>query len=1118
MANVIDGQLLTKLAPKTRLKRYHGRLIGADKKRIDVLGATSLLIKVAGVTKRIHCVAVKNLNAGFIIGIPGLKTMGVVADFEHNKVMMGNRIINTIRVETPMESECTMQYNIDPALSAEQHSEMLSVIHKWKHTLVESIQDRGPAKGYTFSIPTGKTKPIYVPLRTYSPKEQEELDRQIEEMLKNHIITRTRSPWSAPVLLVRKKDNTYRVVVDYTRLNTVTADDPYPLPVPRTTFQELKGAKYFSSLDLASGYWQVEVAKEDIAKTAFNTRKGTFAYLRMPMGLKGAPSAFQRFMTEIFSDLLYKGVLVFIDDILIYSTTWQEHLKLVDKVLKRLTQHNLQAKVGKCHFGAQQIKYLGSVISYRSRKPDPEKVRAIKELQPPKSKDDIRSILGLVGFYREFIPNMAAVVEPIQKLMSKDVSFEWGQEQQAAFEKVKDSISENSCLEIPEPDWKYELHTDASLSGIGAVLFQRDPSGKLHTIEFASKSLSKAQRKLAIPILECYAIVWALKKFRCYVHGVHVDIYTDHFSLQFLNKDRKKDPPAQIQRWWWDISDYDYTIHYKQGCTNVADSLSRLMPMSQLDQENEQDMKLLATIDRQVRKRLKVTKILERRDVGLRRQYLVCWNDPGSSRTWESRFSIRNPKLVNQFDKQWETEQRNQEAEKLQQKRLEMSSEEVQKAQLEDPECVDIFRALAGKPVTQAVKNDADQCVKIGDTLYHCDTRRKSIDGQLQLVVPRVFRKELIKEIHGGILGGHFGIQRTLDAVKRHYWWHGVTKDVQEVVRACPNCNARNPVKGASKPFLQPEERTTVPWERVGIDFTDMAKSKDGYSKIIVLIDHATKYVIAKPTKDATGETAAKVLFEDLICKFGTPKELWSDRGKAFKGEVVKYMSQLYNIKQKFTSGYHPPTNGLTERYNRTITNSLAKVVRPKKDDWTDWLQAKVFAYNTTVQKATGYSPFELLHTYTPRMPIDVDLVPPSEGFKKKDWVESAYKIAHEMREDALSNQKAAAESQRRMYDKGLKPTEFKVGDYVRVHDLTAEAKEPVKLRNQWTGPFRLLEKKGMLWKIEDLKGARIRGLFHPIKLKKVNEEGKNLEQGERRGENESSSMQTQVASTGGEV
>ena len=1113
MENVIDIKFLRKYAPHVRLGRCSKRLFGADKKPIHVVGASFIPIKIDGIAKQLYCVAVANLNTDLIIGMPGLRKLGLTVNFERNEVIMGDKRIYSVKVGEPSSTISTIQEcNIDSTLTEEQKQQMREVTQKWAHTLVEKIQDRGPAKGYKFSIDTGNTKPIYVPLRTYSPKEQEELDRQVDEMLRTNIITRVRSPWSAPVLLVKKKDATYRVVVDYTRLNAKTEDDSFPLPVPKTTFQALNNARYFSTLDLASGYWQVEIDEKDIPKTAFNTRKGTFAFLRMPMGLKNAPAAFQRFMTEIFSDLMYKGVLVFIDDILIYSTTWEKHLKLVDEVLKRLSEHNLQAKIGKCHFGAKETKYLGSVISYRCRKPDPDKVKAIKQLQSPKSKDEVRSLLGLASFYREFIPNLSAIAEPIQKLMKKDVQFEWGTEQQKALDTIKQSISEKSCLEIPEPSWKYELHTDASLSGLGAVLFQRDPSGKLHTIEFASKSLTKAQRKQAIPVLECYAIVWALQKFRCYIHGVHVDIYTDHFSLQFLN--RNKDPPAKFQRWWWDIADYDFDIHYKEGSKNVADVLSRLMPQSQLEDDDKHDLEVLNSIISTISKFYKVFKILEKRKRGDRWEYLVRWNNPSGPKSWESKHSIHNPDMVQRFEEWWEAREKQMEQELAERKRKEMTREEVLAAQKEDPECRAIVRALNGGKSSKTVRNDADQCLMVEGTLYHRDIRRKSIDGQLQLVVPKAFREQLIEEIHGGVLGGHFGVQRTLDAVRRYYWWHGLKKDIEEVIQACPECNARNPNRGSAKPLLQPEERTGIPWERVGIDYTDMAKSTEGYSKLLVMIDHATKFVIAKPTKDGSAETAAKLLFEELICKYGAPKELWSDRGKSFLGEVVGYLAKLFDIKRKYTSGYHPQTNGLTERFNRTITNELAKTVRAKKEDWPTWLQAKVFAYNTTAQKATGYSPFELIHTFTPRTPIDNELALPPDSFKKKDWAQAAFKRAQEMREDALKNQKAAAESQKRAYDKGLKPVKFNVGDYVRVLDLTAEAKQPVKLRNQYVGPFRVRGRKGMLFELEDEKGARLKGLYHPVKLKLVNAEGNR----EKWNKIDQPVSTQQVASTEGDV
>jgi hypothetical protein len=329
---------------------------------------------------------------------------------------------------------------------------------------------------------------------------------------------------------------------------------------------------------------------------------------------------------------------------------------------------------------------------------------------------------------------------------------------------------------------------------------------------------------------------------------------------------------------------------------------------------------------------------------------------------------------------------------------------------------------------------------------------------------------------------GHFGVERRLNAVRRNYWWDGMRKDIVDIIRGCQECNARGSGRGERRPLLQPAER-------VGIDKMDMTRAKDGNTKIVVMIDHGTKFVIAKATKDGSAETAARIVFEELICKYGAPKELWSDRGKSFIGEVAKYLTDLFQIKQKFTSGYHPQTNGLTERFNRTIIDESAKAVNDEKDDWADWLPAKVFAYNTTVQSSTGYAPFELIHTFFPRLPINTELVDPPEAMKRKDWAEQMHEKAKVMREDALRNQQEAAKLQKKYYDSGARPEELKVGDLVRVYDPTGEGSKPVKFRNQWVCPYFIRGKKGMLFELRDMKGGNVRGLFHPIKLKQVNEE-----------------------------
>ena len=328
--------------------------------------------------------------------------------------------------------------------------------------------------------------------------------------------------------------------------------------------QRLEGAAYFSSLDLASGDNQFNMRHTDIEKkAAFATPDRLFEFVRMPMGLSNAPATFQRAMNNIFAGLINRGVMVFIDDILVNSRTCKEHMDLLQEVFRRMKQNNLQAKISKSSFAQKETKHLGFIISNDMKKPDPAKVKAIKEMRPPTDKSKVRGVLGLAAFNRDFINNFSGITKPLNDMLTKDAEFVWAQEQQQAFEQLKNAISEQSMLEFPRKKWQFEVRTDASTMAVGAVLLQRDPEGKPHIIEHFSKALAKAQRKVSIPVLECFAIIMALCKFRPFIFGTHFKIFTDHDGLQFLKS--KTSPSAQMQRWWWEVSENDFDITHSKG-------------------------------------------------------------------------------------------------------------------------------------------------------------------------------------------------------------------------------------------------------------------------------------------------------------------------------------------------------------------------------------------------------------------------------------------------------------------------------------------------------------------------------------------------------------------------
>ncbi|KAJ9556252.1 LOW QUALITY PROTEIN: hypothetical protein OSB04_010866 [Centaurea solstitialis] len=402
-----------------------------------------------------------------------------------------------------------------------------------------------------------------------APPEMQELSNQLEELLEKGFIRPSSSPWGAPILFVKKKDGTLRMCIDYRELNKLTVKNRYPLPRIDDLFDQLQGAAWFSKIDLRSGYHQLKVKEEDVHKTAFRTRYGHYEFVVMPFGLTNAPAAFMDLMNRVCRPLLDRSVIVFIDDILIYSKTKEDHVEHLREVLEILRKEQLYAKFSKCDFWLQEVQFLGHLVNREGIKVDPAKVEAVMKWETPKSPTEIRSFLGLAGYYRRFIQDFSKVAVPLTKLTRKNVSFVWGEEQQSAFETLRQKLCEAPVLTLPEGVEDMTVYCDASYHGLGCVLMQR---GKV--ISYASRQLKTHEINYPTHDLELVAVVFALKLWRHYLYGVKCTIYTDHKSLRYF-----LDQPNlnMRQRRWLDVvKDYDCEILYHPGKANVvADALSR---------------------------------------------------------------------------------------------------------------------------------------------------------------------------------------------------------------------------------------------------------------------------------------------------------------------------------------------------------------------------------------------------------------------------------------------------------------------------------------------------------------------------------------------------------------
>ena len=550
----------------------------------NILSTTVLIEKMPAVTNSLNVIVASSICSGTTSTFPCRLLNHTNNEIRIQKdhilgsvsVLTQEAEVNTTnKIKTETEANKHYEFNIDREnLTDSEYDQFNSFLQDNIDVFAFDKSQLGSSDIVEHTIELENPKPIRcAPYRT-SPETKQEIEKHVKEMLKNGIIRESNSAWAAPVILVKKPDNSTRFCIDYRKLNNVTVKSAMPLPRTDEIFDHLSNAKYFSSLDLLQGFHQLNVAEESRKYTAFTTHLGLFEFLKLPFGLTGAPATFSLAMAAALRDVNWKLAMAYVDDVITYSPTFSEHIRRLDIVFQKFREANLKLNPTKCFFLQKKLNFLGHTVTSEGISPNEDKIKIVKEFVAPKNPKGIKQFLGLCGYYRKFVPNFAKTAIPLTKLLRKNQKFIWSQECHEAFEKLKQNLISPPVLAFPDFNQPFILYTDASTEAIGYLLGQlQDEQEKV--ISYNGRTLNKAERQYGITDLESLAIIEGVKTFRPYLHGRKFTIVTDHAALQW--KFKTSELKGRNARWFLMLQEYHYDIKYKPGKSHTnADALSRL--------------------------------------------------------------------------------------------------------------------------------------------------------------------------------------------------------------------------------------------------------------------------------------------------------------------------------------------------------------------------------------------------------------------------------------------------------------------------------------------------------------------------------------------------------------
>lgn len=911
--------------------------------------------------------------------------------------------------------------------------------------------------------------PVYVKPYRLPHAQKDEIHRLVEKMQQEGIIEEARSEWSSPLLVVGKKadhnnQKKYRVVVDYRLLNKQIQDEKFPLPNITDILDSLSGAVYFSHLDLAQGYYQLELDPESRPFTAFTTDRGQFQMKRLAMGMKISPSAFSRLMTVAMSGLNYDSCFIYLDDLIVFGNSLQNHNKNLVKVFERLRQVNLKLNPSKCEFLKKEILYLGHVISSEGISPDPEKIRAIFDYPVPKNSDETKRFVAFANYYRKFIKNFAQIAQPLNNLSRKNKIFQWSDECQNSFDTLRHALLSPPVLQYPNfsENNEFILRVDASAYALGAVLSNSDD----RPVAFASRSLNKAEKNYSTVHKEMLALVWSMKHFRPYLFGRKFKVLTDHRPLVYLFS--MTDPSSRLTKFRLALEEYDFSVHHVKGTENVtADALSRIViESSELKNMSDRENERMNVMTR-AQSRNKNNQEQERNNAstsiinGLDHPTVVeVLKQPEKTvelrLLLETEFNIKVKNKKQGIHKQINNFIYDKDSQIIYTNQNHRSASDL------GTSLRDLEKICAENNISEVFIMRNKDSVKFLRQLHTCKAIVKNLKIKLIIVrdLERINNKELrqliLNDFHTLPTGGHAGINRMYNNIKRRYFWQGLKKDVEGFVKRCDDCQRCKHSKPNKEPMTITPTASSA-FQKIFLDLVGPLPTDSEQNKYILTIQcDLTKFIEAYPIPDKETITVAKAFVENFILRFGIPLEAVTDLGSEYMSSTFQEACKLLDIKHLKSTAYHHQTLGSLENSHKHLGAYLRMRLAKEANNWSSWIPYWCFSYNNTVHTSTLYTPHELVFGTPGRIPSNIEnTIDPLYNFDNYP-AELKFRLQTAWN-DARSNLLAVKLKQKSVYDKNCKEVSYKIGDMV----LVSNENKSNKMDMLFKGPYKVLEDKG---------------------------------------------------------